>query len=112
MDTRIGLNLLQTELLKDELITKTIEKMYGQKAQLNILNEEKTDDYFIRTLTLDILDHHFGFAPVAYCIVSISNIDHIDNLDEYHIVEKSCKECQIVFDSLIDNSNFPEVKNT
>lgn len=110
MDTKTGLTCLQAELLNAELITKTIYKIYGQEAQINILKEEITDDYFFRVLTLDILDRHFGFAPVAYSIVTISDLQHIGNPDVYHIVEKCCKNCQLTLHSLIDDSQFPDVK--
>lgn len=110
MDIMTGLSSLQSELIKAELITKTIYKIYGQEAQNNILKEEITNDYFFRVLTLDILDRHFGFAPVAYCIVTISDTQHIGNTDTYNIVEKCCKNCQLTLHSLIDDSQFPEVK--
>lgn len=109
MDTKTIEHFLQVELVKDNLISELIDEIYGQKAQLNILHEEMADQHFTRTLTLDIFEN-FAFDPVAYCIVSISNASHLDNLDEYHIVEKSCKNCQVVFSKLIEDSLYPDVK--
>lgn len=112
METKTGLNLkgIQSELSKPELITSVIDRFYKQKAQLNILREERAEDFFYRILTLDILDHKFGFAPVAYCIVNITDAGHLENTEIYHIVENCCKDCEIEFHSLIDDTEFPEVR--
>lgn len=97
-------------LQRDELLSKSLERVYQHAPQAHLVNETASLHEIQRMQTWDILTESLSFAPVAYSqITAKRGVLDVDNLLFLEEVMKN-KSGKIIVEKLIDDTGIEQVE--